>query len=237
MLIDIVTPTGSTSARPRRSAAEHVDARRGVVGDRVGEGDVPVGDAAVDDLQRGDGVLDGAADLGGVQRAVGEVRAEDEGDLRLCLGLEQPGERDDRALVVGHVVEEHAEVGLVDAELPLDRLRGRADLAADDAGAAARPAPRSGPAGRGRPAATSSRPMRSRTGAHGTPEKCAATSRSTAAAIRSGATAVVGAATGPPGTWYWLVLNGSAPGRRGGRRPPSPPRPAEPSAASRSAIR
>ena len=101
------------------------------------------GDAAVDDLQgRADGG-DRGAHLCLVEITVGEVLAEDERDLGLDLGLEQELERHDRDLAgrtgVVHVVEQDAEVGLVDAQLGLDGRRGEPDLATDHASAGGRP--------------------------------------------------------------------------------------------------
>ena len=92
------------------------------------------GDAAAAHLQRGNDVVDGGADLGGVQRAVGEVGHEDERDLGLHPGLEHGVDRERGAVAVGHVVEQDAEVGLVDAQLLLHRRRGEPDLAAHHRG-------------------------------------------------------------------------------------------------------
>jgi hypothetical protein len=64
-----------------------------------------------------------------------EVLLEDERDFGFDTRLEEPLDRHGRAIGVGHVVEEYAEVGLVDPELPLHGLRGEPDLAADDLGA------------------------------------------------------------------------------------------------------
>ena len=57
--------------------------------------DVPVRDPAVDDLERGDRVVDRRADLGQVEVGPSvEVGAEHEGDLGLHLRLQQPLDRD-----------------------------------------------------------------------------------------------------------------------------------------------
>ena len=79
-----------------------------------------------------------------------DVAAEQEGDLGLDPRLQQRAHRDraaavDSAVADVHVVEQVAEVRLVDAELVLHRLRGGADLAADDGRARGEPAPARSP--------------------------------------------------------------------------------------------
>ncbi len=106
---------------PAAPGAEDEQPGRGVVGDRVPESDVPHCDPAVDDLEGGDGVVDAVADTPVVERAVGEVLPEHEGDLRLDLRLQQALEGHGFVLGVLHVVEQDTEVGAVHAELPLDR--------------------------------------------------------------------------------------------------------------------
>ena len=72
-----------------------------------------------DDLDRRQRELDRAQNVGERQMLVVEVAPDDEGDLRLDLGLDQlvaghvPSVRD------RHVVEQHAVVGLIDADLAL----------------------------------------------------------------------------------------------------------------------
>ncbi len=78
--------------------------------------DVPVGDPAVDDLQRGDGVVDGGPDLA-ASRAVVEVAPSTNAISASTFGCSSRPIGDRVALADVHVVEEHAEVGLVDAEL------------------------------------------------------------------------------------------------------------------------
>ena len=134
MVIDISTSTGLDLVQGRGAGAEDVRAGRGVVGDGVAEADVPVLDAAAADLERGDGVVDRPR-APAPRRAAPSARSspEHEGDLGLDPRL-QHDDRDRVAVGVGHVVEEHAEVGLVDPELLLHRRRGQADLAADHSG-------------------------------------------------------------------------------------------------------
>ena len=134
---------GSNSSRVRRCRCRARTAPAGgVVGDGVAEADVPAGDPAVarsrarrrrSRPRRGPG-----------PRRAGRRRgpAEHEGDLGLDPRLQQPRRRAPVAVGVGHVVEEDAEVGLVDAQLLLHRRRGEADLAADDHGAGCQPVPR-----------------------------------------------------------------------------------------------
>ncbi|MGW4159672.1 hypothetical protein [Streptomyces sp. NPDC004788] len=91
----------------------------GVVGDRVGDADAPVGDAAVDQLQGGDDLFGGVQHVGGGAAGAREVGAEDEADLDLDAGRAVGGGVDGRGGVEAHVVEEMAVVGLVDAHHPL----------------------------------------------------------------------------------------------------------------------
>ena len=80
-----------------------------------------------------------------------EVGAEHERDLRLDLGLQESVHRDGAAVGHLHVVEQHAEVGPVHAELRLHGGRGQPDLASHDPGARRDAAPRSAAAGPRRP--------------------------------------------------------------------------------------
>ena len=129
-----ITMPQSLSSRPSSffgGSAEHVEAGGGVVGDRVEDADLPVGNARIDDLDRRQRKFDRAQDVGDGQALVVEVAPDDEGDLGLDLGLDQLVAGDVPAVWNGHVVEQHAVVGLIDAELPLHGERGEADLPAD----------------------------------------------------------------------------------------------------------
>jgi len=123
----------------------HEQPAGGVVRDGVGEADPPVGDPRVDDLERGQRDLDGGAHRVERDLVLGQVQvaSQHERDLRLDPGLEQGAHRDGSpAPLAGrdvHVVEQVAEVRLVDAELGLHRLRRRADLPADHGGAVGEP--------------------------------------------------------------------------------------------------
>ena len=75
---------------------------------------------------------DSGADRVGREVAV-EIGGEDERHLHLGAGLQERRERDHVAVGEAHVVEQDAEVGLVDPDLALHGLGRQADLAADDA--------------------------------------------------------------------------------------------------------
>jgi hypothetical protein len=60
---------------------------------------------------------------------VREIAPQDEGDFAFDLGLDQPGAVDGLAIAVFHVGEQHAEIGLIDAQLLLYRQGCQADLA------------------------------------------------------------------------------------------------------------
>ena len=88
-------------------------------------------DARIDDLDRRQRELDRAQNVGDRQMLVVEVAADDEGDLGLDLGLDQLVARDVPAVGNRHVVEQHAVVRLIDAELALHGERSQTDLASD----------------------------------------------------------------------------------------------------------
>ena len=123
------------ATEPLSPVAEHEQAGGAVVGDRVDDVDVPAGDPAVHDLQRGHHVGGGGGDLGRADHAAGQVLRQHERDLGLDLGLQGAGTVDRRPRRAGHALEQHAEVGPVDAELRLHGRIGQPDLPADDAGA------------------------------------------------------------------------------------------------------
>ena len=118
---------------------EHEEPGRTVVGHRVEERDLPVGDPRIDDLDRRHCEVDRSEHLGGGRVGVGQIIAEHEGDLGLDLGLDQPADGDLGAVFDRHVGEQHAVVRLVDAQLALDGERREADLAADEAPSALDP--------------------------------------------------------------------------------------------------
>ena len=116
------------------AAAEHDPRRRGVVRDGVGERDPPVRDPAVDDLDRRQhAARSRRAHRPSVTPGTGEVASPCTKAISASTrGCSSVVERDLVAVVDEHVVEQHAEVGLVDAEQLLHRPRGQADLATAD---------------------------------------------------------------------------------------------------------
>jgi hypothetical protein len=92
--------------------------------------DVPVCNAAADDFDGRQRIGGGAQNVCNRVLAVRQMTFEHERNLRLHLGLLRARERNLLAVGHGHVVEKHAEVGLVHAQLRLHRLRGQTDLAA-----------------------------------------------------------------------------------------------------------
>jgi hypothetical protein len=65
----------------------------------------------------------------------GQVRAQHERDLASALGCRQRAGSSVPPSAIAHVIEQHAEIGLIDAQLRLHRLGGQARLAPDDAAA------------------------------------------------------------------------------------------------------
>jgi hypothetical protein len=121
------------AAQLEEAGAEHEETAGRVVRDGVDDADVPAGDPAVDDLQRGHHLTDGCAHRGGTQVVPVQVIGEHHRHLGLDPRLQQPGGVDHAAVRHHHVVEEHPEVGLVDPQLGLHPRVGQADLVADDA--------------------------------------------------------------------------------------------------------
>lgn len=97
--------------------------------------DVPVQDAAVDDLQRRQAVGDRAYHVRHTGIRVRQVALENQRDFGFHPRLDHPRRSDGRAVADQHVGKQHAVVGLIDAELLLHRARGQADLASDQAAA------------------------------------------------------------------------------------------------------
>ena len=111
---------------------QHEQAGRGVVRDGVDQLDLPVGDAAVDDLDGRQRTGDRGQRRRGGHAGAGQVALHHESQLGLDPGLDQPRHRDRVAVLDEHLVGEHAEVRLVHPEKGLHGLAGQADLAADD---------------------------------------------------------------------------------------------------------
>jgi hypothetical protein len=111
--------------------AQHPTGRRRVVGDRVAELDLPVGDPRVDQL-----------DCGGERRrrrqhvvlgapGAGQIVGENESDFDLDARIEIVRRLDRAVLVDLHLVEQVAVVGFVDVHHLLHGLRRQADLVPD----------------------------------------------------------------------------------------------------------
>ena len=108
--------------KPDGAPAEYVEPATGVVGHRVDDRDVPIGDPGVDDLDRREGVRRGGDDVVERVTALVQVPLEHEGHLGLGSGLDQSARLDRDAVAVLHVREQCAEVGLVDTDLLHDRF-------------------------------------------------------------------------------------------------------------------
>ena len=123
------SPSRRREVEPARHRVPSTKAPGGVVGDGVGEADVPAGDPAVDDLDRRRARGRWPGSRRPRWRGAVEVVAEDEGDLGLDARLQEPL-RKRLPVGEGHVGEQRAEVGLVDAQLGLHGRRGQAGLPA-----------------------------------------------------------------------------------------------------------
>lgn len=85
---------------------------RRVVGDRIGDADTPVGDAAVDDFQCRQHEVHCSHGLGDCHTRTGEVALHDQGDLRLDTRLQEGGHCDGIGLRVEHLVVQDTEIRL-----------------------------------------------------------------------------------------------------------------------------
>ena len=103
------------------------------VGDGVDDADIPIGDPAADDLERGHSIRDGAQHVGDGRRFDVDVAIEQERHLRLDLRLQHATGGDGLVLGDHHVGEQDREVGPIDAELLLHGAGGQPDLASDQA--------------------------------------------------------------------------------------------------------
>src|SRR3546814_437732 len=111
---------------------QHEEGRRAIVRYRIGKGYFPVGDAAVDNLDRGMDTRHGRRDLFDRRIRVGQIGAKDERNFGFGFWLKSLCRIERAAIAHAHILEQHSEVGLVDAELRLHCLRGQPGLASDD---------------------------------------------------------------------------------------------------------
>lgn len=116
-----------------RTGAQHVRARRCVIGDRVGDANIPVGDAAADNFKCRQRVLDGTEHIHVAWIAYHDIATDDECDFGFDFRLGKDFSRNGFAVAVAHVIKQHAEVRLIDPELLLHRHGGQADLATNEA--------------------------------------------------------------------------------------------------------
>ena len=91
-------------------------ARARVVGYRVSKGQLPVGDPAVDDLQRDRHRLCGGAHVVGGHAGTAQRRTHQESDLGFDPWCTEPGRPGGSAIGQHHVVKDVAVVGFIDAE-------------------------------------------------------------------------------------------------------------------------
>src|SRR3546814_8659743 len=84
-----------------------------MVGDRVGEGNFPVGDAAVDDFDGRNHVVRRSIDVRSRRVGGSDVLAENDRNLGLGLWLQNPRARKEPSILDGHISEQYAEVRLV----------------------------------------------------------------------------------------------------------------------------
>ena len=100
--------------RLRLVRPEQINATRGVIGHRILNGDLPVRDARIDDLEAGHNVVGGLDDVGsGHARAI-QVAAQDECHFGLCTRLDQTIQRYRLALGVRHAGGKLSEIRLID---------------------------------------------------------------------------------------------------------------------------
>ena len=133
LVICICRARRSKPSRRRTGPPKYEESRGGVVGDGVDDADVPIGDPAADDLERGHRIRDGAQHVGDGRRFDVDVAIEQERHLGLDLRLQHAPGGDGLVLGDHHVGEQDAEVGPIDAELLLHGAGGQPDLASDQA--------------------------------------------------------------------------------------------------------
>src|SRR3546814_6155454 len=93
--------------------AENVKGGLAIVGDRVGEGNFPVGDAAVDDFDGRNHVVRRSIDVRSRRVGGSDVLAANDRNLGLGLWLQNPRARQEPSILDGHNSEQYADVRLV----------------------------------------------------------------------------------------------------------------------------
>ena len=96
--------------------AQHEHAAGGVVRHGVGDLDLPVAHARVDDLEAGHDEGGGSQHIGHAHAGPRQVVLEHEGNLALGARLDQRACVDGLALVDDHRIGQHAEIGLMHAQ-------------------------------------------------------------------------------------------------------------------------
>src|SRR5882672_11966824 len=120
--------------------AQHKARAGAIVCDGIDDADLPVGDAAIDDLEGRRHESDGAHQL--CHRGIGpfQVPVQHKRDFSLDPRLDQPGGFDLTAVLGLHLAEQRAEIGFTDAELLLDGNRRETNLATHETRACCDPA-------------------------------------------------------------------------------------------------
>src|SRR5215472_7240635 len=134
--------TPQVQARCRmRLSAEHHERRGSIVCNRISEGDLPITNPAITDLEGGQDILSSGKNVEKARFALRQVLAKNERDLRLDSRLEKCLRVQASAVIDQRVVKDDSEVGLANSKLSLDGLRGEPDLTANDAPALCNPIP------------------------------------------------------------------------------------------------
>ena len=114
---------GRARSSGSRSPDTHVEADDPLSATVSANDDLPVGDAAVDDLDRGHRARHGRATSATSASAPSRSAASRNATSASTFGCSSDARGHRAAVRHDHVVEQHAEVGLIDAELRLHRLR------------------------------------------------------------------------------------------------------------------
>src|SRR5579884_824219 len=145
--LDKLAVAGQDATRRRQVArvrlgcprAQHDPSRGGVIRNCVDQGDPPVANSTVDDLEGGMDRLDGSACVRDGCAWPNQALTEDERELRLYARLYEPRGGDLVTLAVEHVVDEVTVVRFIDAEHPLHSVRGQSYLVTFDIAAPGHP--------------------------------------------------------------------------------------------------
>ncbi len=111
--------------------SKHKKSRGAIVRNGIGKGDLPIRDTAINNLDRGNRLVDGGDDR--LQRGVGilKIAAHGKGNFSLGFGVNDQRRVENASVRNFHVRKQRTEIRLVDTELLADRISSQSNFSAD----------------------------------------------------------------------------------------------------------